>query len=321
MTKTQTSTKTDTDDGETDLENLHQEIAALFTKQRQTIARLRARIERLNGKMDHTLTKGNIEHALVLMDSEADMSLTFLKPKPDPDIKLDFLENSKIKKEIEVKLAKIKAIKSQDKPELWMYFDSGASRSVISTTSPIRKHLKETAPTHGSCSIGNGTPLQYIEKGKVKDNLEITVVEDLKYDLFSSVSAAKKGLTSIIDYDLITGKNNSYTIDKTTGNITPLIERGKGILELPLHLMISTGTSFITAQETSQPKDELTLKDEFTPNIISMFWHHIDDKTFDLTNRENNNTEYSLFTFDIIKSLSERERDFLIHARLGHLPR
>jgi transposase InsO family protein len=85
--------------------------------------------------------------------------------------------------------------------------------------------------------------------------------------------------------------------------------------------MISTGTSFITAQDTSQPKDELTLKDEFTPNIISMFWHHDDDKTFDLTNRENNNTEYALFTFDIIKSLNERERDFLIHARLGHLPR
>jgi len=43
--------------------------------------------------------------------------------------------------------------------------------------------------------------------------LEITVVNDLKYDLFSSVSAAKQGLTSIIDYDLQTGKNNSYTID------------------------------------------------------------------------------------------------------------
>ncbi len=41
---------TDTDDGETDLDNLNQEIAALFTKQRETITRLRARIERLNGK-------------------------------------------------------------------------------------------------------------------------------------------------------------------------------------------------------------------------------------------------------------------------------
>ena len=52
-----------------------------------------------------------------------------------------------------------------------------------------------------------------------------------------------------------------------------------------------------------------------------MFWHHYDDDSFDPAIRENNTDEYSLFTFDIIKSLSERERHFLIHARLGHIPR
>jgi hypothetical protein len=52
-----------------------------------------------------------------------------------------------------------------------------------------------------------------------------------------------------------------------------------------------------------------------------MFWHYYDNDNFDPTTRDNNKTEYSLFTFDIIKSLNERERDFLIHARLGHLPR
>jgi hypothetical protein len=52
-----------------------------------------------------------------------------------------------------------------------------------------------------------------------------------------------------------------------------------------------------------------------------MFWHYYDDASFDLTTRDNKDVEYSLFTFYIIKSLSERERDFLIHARLGHLPR
>jgi hypothetical protein len=66
----------------------------------------------------------------------------------------------------------------------------------------------------------------------------------LKYDLFSFVSAAKQGLTSIIDFDLDSGKNNSYTKDKTTGVITPLVERGKGILELPLHLMLPAGACF-----------------------------------------------------------------------------
>jgi hypothetical protein len=57
------------------------------------------------------------------------------------------------------------------------------------------------------------------------------------------------------------------------------------------------------------------------PNVVSMFWYGYDNVEFDPNNRDNNKTEYLLFTFDIIKSLSERERDFLIHARVGHLPR
>jgi hypothetical protein len=53
-----------------------------------------------------------------------------------------------------------------------------------------------------------------------------------------------------------------------------------------------------------------------------MFWHCYEDESFDHhATRENNESDYSLFTFDIIKSLNERERNFLIHARLGHLPR
>ena len=81
--------------------------------------------------------------------------------------------------------------------------------------------------------------------------MEITVLADLKYDLFSSVNAAKQGLTSIIDYDLTSGKNNSYTIDKITGAVTPLVERGKGILELPLHLMIPRGKCLTVTSPTS----------------------------------------------------------------------
>ena len=207
------------------------------------------------------------------------------------------------------------SINKGNEPELWMYFDSGASRSVISTTSPVRQHLKSITPTYGSCSVGNGTPLQYIEKGIIRNNLEITVVEDLKYDLFSSVSAAKLGLTSVIDFDLSTGENNSYTIDKTTGHITPLIERGRGILELPLHLMIPNDTCLTSKHEVSPARKELS------PNEISMFWHYYGNDSFDPKVRENNQIDYTLFTFDILNSLSERERDFLLHARLGHMPR
>ncbi len=140
------------------------------------------------------------------------------------------------------------------------------------------------------------------------------MVKDLKYDLFLSVSAAKQGLTSIIDYDLQTGENRSFTIDKLTGSITALVERGKGILELPLHLMLPSKACVISP-------DQNFSRNALPPHIVSMFWYHYDDDSFDPTVRENNTNEYSLFTFDIIKNLSERERHFLIHARLGHLPR
>jgi hypothetical protein len=95
---------------------------------------------------------------------------------------------------------------------------------------------------------------------------------------------------------------------------TPLVERGKGILELPLHLMLPPSACFTVIPAKGSNQDALP------PNVVSMFWHCYDDVLFDPTNRDNNQTKYSLFTFDIIKSLSERERDFLIHARLGHLP-
>jgi hypothetical protein len=77
--------------------------------------------------------------------------------QPNPDSKeLDFINSIKVKKELEEKLSSLQGTTA---PELWMFFDSGASRSVISTESPIRKHLKEIRPAYGSCSVGNGTPL------------------------------------------------------------------------------------------------------------------------------------------------------------------
>jgi hypothetical protein len=170
--------------------------------------------------------------SLVLMDSNSEMTFSSISKKFHPKLHLDFLLK-RIYYEIKKKLLKINEEGSQ---QLWMY--SGASRSVISTTSPIRKHLKNACPVQGSCSIGDGTPLQYIEKGFFNNSIDATVVKELRYDLFSSVSAAKQGYTSIIDYDLETGEKHSYMVDKQTGNIIPLIERGKEILEVPLQLMI-----------------------------------------------------------------------------------
>ncbi len=247
-----------------------------------------------------------LDRATVLWETTTDTSF-LVKTNSDCKVDMRTLDHSKVQAQLATQLAKIKETKKFD--ELWMYFDSGASRSVISTTSPIRKHLHEIGPTYGSCSIGDGTPLNYLEKGNVTENLEITVVQDLRYDLFSSVSAAKQGLRSIIDFDLHTGKNNSYT-----GNITPLVERERGVLELPLHLMLPAKACF-TATSAGRQTEELP------SNVVSMFWHHYEDSSFDPAVRDNNTAEYSLFTFDIFKSLNERELHFLIHARLGHLPR
>jgi hypothetical protein len=79
--------------------------------------------------------------------------------------------------------------------------------------------------------------------------------------------------------------------------------------------MLPTEACFTVTPTKSHTPEALS------PHVVSMFWHCYDDVEFDPEVRDNNKTEYSLFTFDIIKSLGERERDFLIHARLGHLPR
>jgi transposase InsO family protein len=235
-------------------------------------------------------SEGSILHAskrakpttFVLMDSSPDVSLSTMGSKFNPTIHLEFLVNKRIIGELKRKQAALHETLTSSAPQLWMYFDSGASRSVIAPTSPIRKNLTQSRPVQGSCSIGDGTPRDYIEKGMFHNTIDTTVVKNLRYDLFSSVSAAKQGITSIIDYDMETGENNSYMVDKLTGNIIPLIERGHGILEVPLQMM--------------------------TPKS------NVDDSAA-------TPSETILYTFDILKQLNERERDFLIHARLGHVPK
>jgi transposase InsO family protein len=265
-------------------------LVALLSTQRKTIARLRARINRLGTLIpqlpSHDIGNSNtmMDAAFILTDSLAstpEVTLSSIGSKFNPEIHLNFLMNKKVHQELQRKQASLHDTED-DMPQLWMYFDSGASRSVISPTSPIRRHLTQPRPVVGSCSIGDGTPLEYIEKGMFNNTIDTTVVQNLKYDLFSSVSAAKLGLTSIIDYDTATGENQSYIVDKLTGNIIPLIERGQGILEVPLQLM--------------------------TPRLLS------DDHALA-------HPETILYAFDILKQLNERERDFLIHARLGHAPK
>ena len=48
--------------------------------------------------------------------------------------------------------------------------------------------------------VGNGANLQYLQKGIVTENNEITVVKDLTYDLYAAVAAAKRGFSCVLDY-------------------------------------------------------------------------------------------------------------------------
>jgi hypothetical protein len=129
-----------------------------------------------------------------------------------------------------MKIHELEERKANGEKGLWMFLDSGASRSVlvIQENSPIREHLINVSETNGSCNVENGAKLKYLQKGLLTKNNEVTVVKDLKYDLYAAVAAAKRGVSCVSDYST-NGKNRSYLLCKKTGTITPLIERKQGI--------------------------------------------------------------------------------------------
>ena len=145
--------------------------------------------------------------------------------------------NSSLQNQFDKKLKQLKEREANGDTGLWMYLDSGASRSVIQENSPIRPYLSNVTDTIGSCKVGNGANLIYLERGNVTLNNEVTVVKDLQYDLYAAVAAAKRGISCVLDYNL-NGDNHSYLLCKKSGQITPLIERRKGILEVPVHLYL-----------------------------------------------------------------------------------
>jgi hypothetical protein len=107
--------------------------------------------------------------------------------------------------------------KAKEDTGIWMFLDSGASRSVIQEKSPIRALLSNISDTQGSCNVGNGANLKYLEKRMLTDNNEVTVVQALKYDLCAAVAAAKRGVSCILDFDT-NGTNQSFLLDKKIRN-------------------------------------------------------------------------------------------------------
>ena len=153
-----------------------------------------------------------------------------------------------IKRQLQDKIIELKERKAKGDEGIWMYLDSGASRSVIQEQSPIRPLLSDVSETKGSCNVGNGANLKYLEKGMITDNNEVTVVKGLKYDLYAAVAAAKRGVSCVLDFEE-NGENKSYLFDKKSGVVTPLIERKKGILEVPIHLYVGKEDKGLTAIE------------------------------------------------------------------------
>jgi hypothetical protein len=66
--------------------------------------------------------------------------------------------------------------------------------------------------------------------------------------------------------------------------------------------------------------DPASLHQLLKPFEISAFWRALDSANTNLVRRELNSNQLSLFTFDIVQPSAQKERGFLIHARLAHLP-
>ena len=125
-------------------------------------------------------------------------TLTATQGGPECDFLFSANANS-VQRQLQLKIAELKGRKANGDEGLWMYLDSGASRSVISETSPLITHLYNLSETSGSCNVGNGATLKYLQKGMITSGNELTVVKDLQYDLYSAVAAAKRGVSCILD--------------------------------------------------------------------------------------------------------------------------
>jgi hypothetical protein len=219
-----------------------------------------------------------------------------------------------------------------------MFFDRGASRTVIQTESPLRSHLSNIIPSHGSCTISNGTKLPYVETGTLTANNQATVVEGLEFDLYSAVAAAKRGISAVIDFDPISGENRSYTYCKDSGEISPLVERRHGALEVPVHLLLSRqdtvglvakdlqgpGKSFCLPQllESKLPRAPVPdISRQYRPFEISAFWNSFDTINPSLESRQDNTTELSLFTFDVNLLNNEIRTSSYTHVSRTYLAR
>ena len=203
--------------------------------------------------------------------------------------------------------------KMTDEQATWMFWDSGASRNIIGESSPLTDHLKNIrSADKGHVKIGDGTSLKFMKQGELLDNVTFTTVKDLQYDLCAAFAAAKRGITTVLDFDG-NGTNKSYVINKKTGVATPLMDRGNGVPEIPMCFFLrpyhQQGFSAITDTDST-----------FSDSEKRTFWAAWNDPRFHIQN-STEKTDTCCFAFNVIKKLSREDKDFLTHCRMAHLSR
>jgi hypothetical protein len=80
-------------------------------------------------------------------------------PPPQVDF-MDSITSIKIKSQLDLKRNQLQKMDEEGNQGHWIYFDSGASRTVINADSPLRPLLSQVTPTTGSCTVGIRNPLE-----------------------------------------------------------------------------------------------------------------------------------------------------------------
>ncbi len=133
---------------------------------------------------------------------------------------------------------------------------------------------------------------------------------------------------SLCTYSFLSRKNTVGLVAKDTslepttpGTVDPsLREINTSITKPASSLQPRENKALPPVPNAKQPLPVLAPKSQYRPYQISAFWNSFNTHNLSLVCHEHNLTELSLFTFDVVHSLNQRDQDFLIHARLAHLP-
>jgi hypothetical protein len=169
------------------------------------------------------------------------------------------ISNTSIDAKLDAQLQQLGA----KKPGLFLVHDSGATRCLLcASSSPLLPYLQNRRRSPpGFVTVGGGRRLPYFEEGELA-GVTFTTVKDLKYDLYSAVCAAKRGVRTVIEFDA-NGANRSHLYDKRSRTVTPLVERG-GMLEIPMEGFLTSSPMGLAATVS----DSFALAHDVLPSLV-----------------------------------------------------